>query len=261
MRGPCDCKGHDSWMLCEVVKSSGGPCHAPRMPGSIYCKSHLWQDVKSFDRGAPGSDRTAQVFLDGESFAVADAEIAYERDTGALPGKTTQFLMNGELHEAKNFSFPHFRDELVLCGQRWVVDEARMTRGYDSTSDTRLDLSLILAQEKNPFTAAPKKEEKTMMEQLRTLNLDRVDLDDAIGLLTFANATKATYDTMGLSVPSWFADKVEALTAYIKQRRRENLEKAAKDIQGQIAKLKTAEEKRSDLTAELEKVKAALAQQ
>lgn len=98
-----------------------------------------------------------------------------------------------------------------------------------------------------------------MMEQLRTLNLNRLDIDDAIGLLAFAKQAKAIYDEMGLEAPEWFTEKIEALADYVKERRKENLTKAVKEIEAEMVKLRTAEEKRAALKERLEKVRADLA--
>lgn len=108
----------------------------------------------------------------------------------------------------------------------------------------------------NPFS---KKEETKMMEQIRNLNLDRIDLDDAVGMLAFANVVSATYAEMKMEPPAWFTDKRGSLSGYVEQRRKENLTKAAKEIKAELNKLKTAEEKRSELNARLKEIEAAMA--
>lgn len=144
--------------------------------------------------------------------------------------------------------------KIRLFGSDFILNGVEISRPSSAGGST-VTLSLVECINDKQHD---KKEEKDMMEQLRTLNLDRVDLDDAIGLLTFAKQAKATYVEMGLEAPAWFADKVAGLEAYIKQRRVENLTKAAKEIEAELGKLKTAEEKRSDLRARLEQIKAAL---
>lgn len=170
------------------------------------------------------------------------------RTAGECDDPTAAFILLGDRAVGSTVRFQ---------GIEFVVNSiSTMWSQFDGGLEVSMVLRQGIASGKKP--AANKKEEKAMMEQLRTLNIDRVDLDDAIGLLTFAKQAKATYVEMGLEAPAWFADKVAGLEAYIKQRRVENLTKAAKEIEAELGKLKTAEEKRSDLRARLEQIQAAL---
>lgn len=97
-----------------------------------------------------------------------------------------------------------------------------------------------------------------MLEKLKTLNLDRMDLDEAVALVTIGRATEAGYAHYSVSAPQWLTDALGSLDGEIKRRRRDMLEARRKEIQANLTQLKTREEKKDELAAELKKLDAAL---
>lgn len=97
-----------------------------------------------------------------------------------------------------------------------------------------------------------------MLEQLKSFNLDRIDLDEMVALFAFGENLKAVYGNMLLEVPEWVIDNVATLQKEIHSRRRDNLEKELKKAQASLETLKTADEKRLDLRAKIERLQAAL---
>lgn len=98
-----------------------------------------------------------------------------------------------------------------------------------------------------------------MLEQLRNVNVDRMDLDEVVALLTFGEQLQANYTANALEVPEWITDKTSALKKEAQRRRRDNLEAALKSAVARKEALKTADQKRADTDAEIERLKAALA--
>lgn len=90
-----------------------------------------------------------------------------------------------------------------------------------------------------------------LFQKIRTLNLDRMDVDEAIELVTFARQATGTYDSYKVPTPQWLSDGIAMLDGEIKRRRRDMLEARQREIKATLTTLKTREEKRSELEAEL----------
>ena len=97
-----------------------------------------------------------------------------------------------------------------------------------------------------------------MLEQLRNFNLDRIDLDEMVALFAFGENLKVVYGNLLLEVPEWVTDNVATLQKEIHSRRRDSLEKELKKAQASLESLKTADEKRQDIRAKIERLQTAL---
>ena len=97
-----------------------------------------------------------------------------------------------------------------------------------------------------------------MLEKLKRLDLNKVDLEEAIALVTFGETMVDGFTTRGLEVPGWLTDNVRELNREIRNRQRDNLEMALRETDAQLESLKTASEKRADLQARRERLKQAL---
>lgn len=90
-----------------------------------------------------------------------------------------------------------------------------------------------------------------MLDQLRNLNLDRVDIEDMVALKTFSTALFSGFSEVGLPVPEWIREKNEQLTVEIRNRRRDLLLREKKALQSEADKLRTPAERREDLQKRL----------
>lgn len=99
-----------------------------------------------------------------------------------------------------------------------------------------------------------------MLDQLRNLNLDRIDIEDAIAGLAFGKTVAAEFGAQKLPVPEWLQEKNEALAREINIRRRDQLAATKKELLRERDKLRTADEKRADLDRRLSEIDTALAQ-
>lgn len=99
-----------------------------------------------------------------------------------------------------------------------------------------------------------------MLEQLKRFDPEAGDLEEAIALAAFASIFQGQYQMRSLETPTWLRDKREALDREIQKRHRDYLEKELKEEVSRLDKLKTAEEKRVETKAKIERIKAALGQ-
>jgi len=89
-----------------------------------------------------------------------------------------------------------------------------------------------------------------MLAQLKSLDVDRLALDEAIGLAAYAKMVSAEYDARGVSHPEWLDDAIRTLNTDITARTRDALEMRLKEITAQRTQLMSADEKRAKLDAE-----------
>ena len=99
-----------------------------------------------------------------------------------------------------------------------------------------------------------------MLNALKHLDLYRIDVDEAVYLVTLGENMKAQYTGRGLETPQWLTDNVKELNREIRNRHRDNLEKALKEATAGLESLKTQSEKRGDLKATVERLTKALAE-
>jgi len=97
-----------------------------------------------------------------------------------------------------------------------------------------------------------------VIERIKAVNNDRIDLDDAIELYALGGIVKTTYDGNQLEAPEALRDGLDGLGKLIKTKRRENLERALKETKARRAALSTAEEKRGREDAEVTRLEKLL---
>lgn len=98
-----------------------------------------------------------------------------------------------------------------------------------------------------------------MLEKLKNLTLDRLDIDEAVSLSAFARALKAEYEHVGAEAPAWLDDRSRELRSEIRDRLRDSVQKRLREAKSRLESLATPDEKRERLRqeiAELEKVAA-----
>lgn len=94
--------------------------------------------------------------------------------------------------------------------------------------------------------------------ELKALNTERLDLDEAVELKAQAHGMLAVYQAYQVPVPGWLTHANIALDEEIKRRQRDALKARERELTSKLAGLRTREEQRADLEAELAKVNNAL---
>lgn len=97
-----------------------------------------------------------------------------------------------------------------------------------------------------------------MSDKLLNLNIDRIDLHDAIELLGQGMLLSNTYDHVGVEMPEKLAFNIKALEKKIRDLNRDNLLAQIKEEEGRLETLKTAQEKRREAEARLADLRAKL---
>lgn len=89
-----------------------------------------------------------------------------------------------------------------------------------------------------------------MMEKLKSLQLQRMDVDEMIELATWGRAMHNGYSYYDVPSPAWLSDALAQLDGEIKRRRQELLQARLQEIRSRMQALKTREERKADLDAE-----------
>lgn len=101
-------------------------------------------------------------------------------------------------------------------------------------------------------------ETMTVVEKLKGLNLDRIEFDEALELYAHAGMIGAAYSDFAAEPPEWLLEAKASLSKHIKERRRDAIAHELKLTDAALNGLKTAEEKRAELRAKAERLKAQL---
>lgn len=95
--------------------------------------------------------------------------------------------------------------------------------------------------------------------RLRQFDIDRADLDDMVEISTLGKLLVSEYEGNELQAPEWLTDTLTKLKSEISSRQRDNTVKALKEARARLTALKTAEEKKVDLNAQIAELEAKLA--
>lgn len=104
----------------------------------------------------------------------------------------------------------------------------------------------------------PKGKETGMLDKLKRLDLERMDLDEAVYLVSIGKAMRSVYEAESLETPQWLTDNVRELSREITNRMAESREKALREVELELLALRSRDEKKSDLVAKAERLKAQL---
>jgi hypothetical protein len=99
-----------------------------------------------------------------------------------------------------------------------------------------------------------------MVEQLRNVDVDRTQAEDAIALLAFGKLLRAEFERVNYTAPSWLDDKIRLLTRYIEMNRRDTLELRLKQAKAAASQLLTPTERRSKVEAEIAELEKQLSE-
>lgn len=136
-------------------------------------------------------------------------------------------------------------DELLLLG-RTPEESVRIT-GLERLNLKSLEDTLNGEKEGGPLS---------MLAQLKVLNTDRLSEEEILTLSVFGEGLLAGYSANDLQAPEWLVANTAQLRKEIASRRDENLDKALQVARARRSELRTAEEKRKDLEAEIAELEA-----
>lgn len=98
-----------------------------------------------------------------------------------------------------------------------------------------------------------------MLEKLKGLDLQTPTLDELIYLSSQAKALRAEFDANNAEVPEWLDNRIRELKREIQSRLQDSVALRIKTLKAQRDALKTPQEKREAIEAELQKLEAATA--
>jgi hypothetical protein len=95
-----------------------------------------------------------------------------------------------------------------------------------------------------------------MLNTLKNFDPDKGDVDEMVELSAFARSLTAEYAALEIEPPEWLAAKQKEVIREVDARQADARAKRIKEIERSMAGLRTQEERRNDLTAELARLKA-----
>lgn len=97
-----------------------------------------------------------------------------------------------------------------------------------------------------------------MLNQLRNLALDRMDMAEMVALAAFGRSMAEEYEVRAMEAPEWLTESLEALGGEIAARRKDELRRQLKQVDYEIDRIKPAAEKRKELAARAERLRTAI---
>ncbi len=98
-----------------------------------------------------------------------------------------------------------------------------------------------------------------MLNDLKQLNIERIDLDDAVALAAFGRMVEAEYQHVGAEAPAWLSDNLKELRKEVRQRLADSIERELSEAKSRLDALSTTEEKRSALKEKIDRLTHKLA--
>lgn len=89
-----------------------------------------------------------------------------------------------------------------------------------------------------------------LMQALKQLNLERIDVHEAVALVAQARLVQAEYTGYGVTPPDFLTNAIGQLDGEIKRKRRDMLLARQREVAANLASLQTREEKKEALLAE-----------
>lgn len=97
-----------------------------------------------------------------------------------------------------------------------------------------------------------------MLDQLKNLQIDRIDLDDAVALAAFGRMVEAEYNQVGSESPTWLSDNLKELRKEVRQRLSDSIERELSEAKARLDALSTTEEKRVALREKIDRLTSKL---
>ena len=93
-----------------------------------------------------------------------------------------------------------------------------------------------------------------MLNQLRNLALDRMDMAEMVALAAFGRSMAEEYEVRAMEAPEWLTESLDDLGREISARRTDELRRQLKQVDYEIDRIKPAAEKREELAARRERL-------
>lgn len=101
----------------------------------------------------------------------------------------------------------------------------------------------------------------TLVERLRGLDAEALTVDEMVELRAGARQLEEEYRAQAYEIPEWLTERVNLLGRELAARRADAIRKRLKEIDAAEINLETAEEKRTRLREERERLTSALGPQ
>lgn len=98
------------------------------------------------------------------------------------------------------------------------------------------------------------------LQQLKTLTLDRLQMDDALALYAFGLQLQSTYDQFQIDTPDWLTENMAALKREVQDRVRDALLLAIKQDEQVVEGSKTPVQRAKEAQARIESRRQRLAE-
>lgn len=102
-------------------------------------------------------------------------------------------------------------------------------------------------------------EEKMLIEKLKNFNVVANPVEEAVELYAFGTTVVAAYDKLQLKSPDWIAEKLKEVDVEVKRRARDEKVARLKAARARLDSLKSVDDRRKDLTAEIADLEKELA--
>jgi hypothetical protein len=99
-----------------------------------------------------------------------------------------------------------------------------------------------------------------LLLELKRVDLDAIDLDEAVTALAFAETVANKYKDLELPAPDWLTDKVAGLRREVDNRHRDLLEMRLRQARTRRDQLRTREERVQGIDAEIADLQKRLGQ-
>lgn len=106
--------------------------------------------------------------------------------------------------------------------------------------------------------AEEQRREKRMLDKIKNLNIERLDIEEGMALAAFGRIVENEYALLSNEAPDWLTDNLKVLRKEIRQRLQDTLESRLVEITSRLDSLSTVEEKREKLKAEAARLKEKL---
>lgn len=97
-----------------------------------------------------------------------------------------------------------------------------------------------------------------IVNELRRLDIDVIDIDNEIGYLAFANMLQTQYGALSAEQPEWLPLKIKQLERDIKSKRQAIIEKRLRDLENRKMAMLPKEQKLANMDAEIALLKKQL---
>jgi len=97
-----------------------------------------------------------------------------------------------------------------------------------------------------------------MLQSFKALRIDALDMEELIAVYSFGKNFVGAYQENNLPVPEWATENLRLLREDIEMKRRDTLSKALKNAKAKAESLKSTEDKRASVAAEIAELEAQL---